>query len=114
MIQNIKQTITTKLDQARSFLVSIGQWIARKCRKHQKKIIGISVSTAVLILLAGLILGSYKFVTSVDQGVPINYTEGIIADSSVSNSGGFVGLNTYYYSVPATKFLVSFRTEGYQ
>ena len=63
------------------------------------------------MLLAGLIVGSFKWVGSTEQGVPINYTEGKIHDSTATNSGGFVGLNTFYYTVPATNFLMSFRSD---
>jgi hypothetical protein len=65
---------------------------------------------AILVLLVGLIMGSYKSVNSVSQGVPINYSQGTIVDSTVSNYGSFVGLNTYYYTVPATNFLVTFNS----
>ncbi len=66
------------------------------------------------MLLAGLIAGSYKSVNSISQGVPINYSQGTIIDSTKSNYGSFLGLNTYYYTVPATNFLVTFNTAVYQ
>lgn len=66
------------------------------------------------MLLTGLIVGSFKSVDSVSQGVPINYTSGIMIDSTVTNSGSFLGLNTYYHTVPATNFLVTFNSDIYQ
>jgi hypothetical protein len=43
------------------------------------------ISLALLFLLTGLIVGSYKWVDSVSLGAPINYTSGTIADRTVSN-----------------------------
>jgi len=62
----------------------------------------------LLSLLTGLILGSFKSVDSLSQGVPINYTEGVIKDKTTSNSGSFQGLNTYYQTLPNVNFLISF------
>jgi hypothetical protein len=64
----------------------------------------------LLFLLTGLIVGSYKSVDSLSRGAPINYTSGIIADSTVTNFGSFLGLNTYYKTLPNTNFLISFET----
>ena len=63
---------------------------------------------SLLFLLAGLIVGSYKSVDSLSQGVPINYTSGTIGANSVSNFGSFMGLNTYYKTIPNTNFLLAF------
>jgi hypothetical protein len=67
------------------------------------------ITLALLFLLAGLITGSFKWVDSVSQGAAINYTSSTIADATVSNSGSFLGLNTYYQAVPSTYFLLSFQ-----
>lgn len=114
MLQSIKDKVGDRIGSARDFFVSIGDWIAGKYRKHKKKCRGILLTLALLMLLTGLIVGSFKSVDSVSQGVPINYTSGIIIDSTVTNSGSFVGLNTYYRTVPATSFLVSFNSDTYQ
>ena len=58
-------------------------------------------------------MGSFKSVDSISQGVPINYSEGVIVDSQKSNYGAFVGLNTYFYNVPSHSYLISFNTETY-
>lgn len=112
MLQPIKDKVGDKIGSVKDFFISIGDWIAGKYRKHKKKCKGILLTLA--LLLTGLIVGSFKSVDSVSQGVPINYTSGIIIDSTVTNSGSFVGLNTYYRTVPATSFLVSFNSDTYQ
>lgn len=113
MIQSVKEKVSDKLGAAKNCFVAIGEWIAGKYRKHKKKCRGTLLTLALLMLLAGLIAGSYKSVNSVSQGVPINYSQGTIIDSTVSNYGSFVGLNTYYYTVPATSFLVTFNSATY-
>jgi hypothetical protein len=77
-------------------LDAFADWIAEKYRDNRKKCRGTLVSLALLILLGGLITGSFKWVDSVSQGAAINYTSNTIADATVSNSGSFIGLNTYY------------------
>ena len=71
------------------------------------------MTLALLILLTGLIVGSFKSVDSISQGVPINYSEGVIQDSTQSNYGSFLGLNTYYYMVPSHSYLISFNSQTY-
>jgi hypothetical protein len=56
-------------------------------------------------------VGSYKWVDSTSLGAPINYTSGTFADGTVSNYGSFLGLNTYYQTVPNTHFLLSFQND---
>lgn len=86
----------------------VGSWVGEKYRNNRKKCRGIIITLLLLILLAGLIWGSFKSVNSISQGVPINYTSGTILDQSVTNFGSFMGLNTYYKTVPNVYFLVSF------
>jgi len=92
-------------------VAAVCEWIANKYSNNRKKCRGVLITLALLALLAGLIVGSYKYVDSLSQGVPINHTSGTIQDRLVNNAGSFVGLNTYYYSVPATNFLVTFNSE---
>lgn len=77
-------------------IMSFGRWIREKFNKHRKKIIGFLIVLGSLMLLAGLITGSYKFVDSVSQGVPVNYSSGNLHDVRTANHGSFMGLNTYY------------------
>jgi hypothetical protein len=95
----------------KDFFVTIGEWISNKYRNNRKKCRGILIALATLSLLAGLIVGSYKSVNSISQGVPINYSSGTIIDSTKANYGSFVGLNTYYYTVPANNFLITFNSD---
>lgn len=104
------QAIRNKLLSFKNWLISVRDWIANKYHNNRKKCRGVIITLALLILLTGLIVGSFKSVDSLSQGVPINYTSGTIIDFSVSNAGGFVGLNTYYYSIPATNYLVTFNS----
>jgi len=53
-------------------------------------------------------MGSFKSVDSLSQGVPINYTDGQIKDQTAANFGSFMGLNTYYHSIPNVNFIVEF------
>lgn len=74
MIQSIKDKVTDTFGAVKDFIVAIAEWIAGKYRKHKKKCRGILLTLAILMLLTGLIVGSFKSVDSVSQGVPINYT----------------------------------------
>lgn len=96
--------------KVKDFFVTIGEWISNKYRNNRKKCRGILIALALLFLLAGLIVGSYKSVNAISQGVPINYSSGIIIDSTKTNYGSYLGLNTYYYTVPATNFLITFNS----
>ena len=107
------QAIKSKLRSVKSFFVSIFEWIKGRYDRHKKKCRGILLTLAILTLLTGLIMGSFKSVSSVNQGVPINYSEGVIVDNQQSNYGAFIGLNTYFYSVPSHSFLISFNSETY-
>ena len=104
------QAIKNKFAGIREGIGKIMQWISNKYENNKKKCRGVLITLALLALLAGLIVGSYKSVDSLSQGVPINYTAGTILDSLVQNSGSFLGLNTYYYTVPNTNFLLTFNT----
>lgn len=111
LMQAIKDKLTTLKNGIVSIFTPPIEWIQRKYRNNKKKCIGTLLSLAILTLLTGLIVGSFKSVNSVNQGVPINYSEGTIKDYSQSNYGSFLGLNTYYYTVPATSYLVSFNSQ---
>ena len=102
------QAIKNKLIALKNFFISIFDWIRDKYRLHKKKCRGIFLTLALLILFTGLIMGSFKSVSSIHQGVPINYSEGVIKDSTQSNFGSFVGLNTYYYVIPSHSYLLTF------
>ena len=104
------QAIKNKLNSFKDQLHSIANWVSNKYHNNRKKCRGTLITLALLLLLTGLIVGSFKSVDSLSQGVPINYTSGTIIDSYVSNAGSFLGLNTYYYSVPATNYLVTFNS----
>lgn len=97
-----------KLAKVTNVFSRVGQWFADKYRKNRKKCRGTIITLALLFLLAGLITGSYKSVDSLSRGTPINYTSGQLQDSTVANEGGFLGLNTYYQTIPATNFMISF------
>ena len=112
-MQTIKNKLTVIKDGIASIFSKATGWIQRKYRNNKKKCIGTLLTLAILTLLTGLIVGSFKSVSSVEQGVPINYSEGTIKDYSQSNYGSFLGLNTYYYTVPATSYLVSFNSQLY-
>lgn len=86
----------------------VGNWIAEKYRNNKKKCRGTLLAVSLFILLAGLIVGSYKYVDSLSQGAPINYTSGTILDIYKANAGSFLGLNTYYKTVPKVNFLISY------
>lgn len=86
----------------------VGNWIAEKYRNNKKKCRGTILALSLLFLLAGLIVGSYKYVDSLSQGAPINYTSGTILDIVKANAGSFLGLNTYYKTVPKVNFLISY------
>lgn len=101
----------------KSALASVGErvgkitgWIYGKYDNNRKKCKGVLITLAVLSFLTGLIVGSFKSVDSLNQGVPINHTSGTIIDAVVTNSGSFLGLNSYYYTLPATNFLLTFNT----
>lgn len=103
------QAIKDGLAKVKGKVQDWGGWVADKYRGNRKACKGTLISLALLFLLTGLIVGSYKWVDSVSLGAPINYTSGTIADRTVSNSGSFLGLNTYYQTVPSTHFLISFQ-----
>jgi hypothetical protein len=62
----------------------------------------------LLALSAGLIISSFKAVDSLSQGVPINYTEGLIKDETIYNAGKFLGLSTSFKTIPNIFFLITF------
>lgn len=105
------QAIKNALSTIRDKLQSIANWISNKYQNNRKKCRATFIILALLFLLTGLILGSFKSVDSLSQGVPINYTSGTVIDSSITNAGGFVGLNTYYYTIPATNYLITFNSK---
>ena len=82
-----------------------------KYQNNIKKCRGTFLTLALLTLLTGLIMGSYKWVDSISQGVAINYTDGTIGSATVANQGSFAGLNSYYYTLPNHYFLISFNNE---
>jgi len=104
------QAIKNKLKSFQDWLQSIANWISNKYSNNRKKCRATLITLALLFLLTGLIVGSFKSVDSLSQGVPINYTSGTIIDSYATNAGSFLGLNTYYYTVPATNYLVTFNS----
>jgi hypothetical protein len=75
------QAIKDKLSSLKDAVGSIFNVIYRKYHSHRKKCRGIFIGLALLFILAGLILGSYQSVDSLSQGVPINYSEGVIKDA---------------------------------
>ena len=89
-----------------------GRWIKDKHRRHTKKCNTIFLSLALLALLAGLIVGSYKSVSSTGQGVAINYTSGTLEGDRIWNEGFFLGLNTYYHTIPNTYFTLAFDNDA--
>lgn len=89
-------------------LSQAGSWMKSKYKNNRKKCRGTFITLAFLFLLAGLITGSFKSVDSLSRGTPINYTSGQLQDKTVANEGGFIGLNTYYQTIPATNFMISF------
>ena len=98
-------------DKVQDKIEDVYGWVSGKYRAHRKKCLAFWIIFAALCLLAGLIVGSYKSVSSVDQGAPINYTSGTILDQTVTNFGSFLGLNTYYKTIPSTNMLFSFNTK---
>ena len=82
LMQAIKNKLTTLKNGIVSIFTPPIEWIQRKYRNNKKKCIGTLLSLAILTLLTGLIVGSFKSVNSVNQGVPINYSEGTIKDYS--------------------------------
>lgn len=73
-MQTIKNKLVAIKDSIASLFGSIFGWIGRKFSRNKKKCIGTLLTLAILMLLTGLIVGSYKSVNSVNQGVPINYS----------------------------------------
>lgn len=102
------QAIKQKLTAIKEAFEKVGNWIAEKYRNNKKKCRGTLLAVSLLILLAGLIAGSFKYVDSLSQGAPINYTSGTILDIYKANDGSFLGLNTYYKTVPKVNFLISY------
>ncbi len=103
------QALKDGLAKVKVKLDAFGEWLRDKYRNNRKKCRGGLISLALLMLLTGLIMGSFKWVDSVSQGAAINYTSNTIVDGTVSNSGSFLGLNSYYQTVPTTFFLLSFQ-----
>lgn len=93
-------------------LMQCGRWVRDKYRRHTKKCNVFFLTLALLVLLAGLIAGSYKSVGSTRQGVAINYTSGSLEEDRIANDGFFLGLNTYYHSLPNTYFTVAFDSDA--
>lgn len=102
------QAIKDSLAKVKGKLQDFGRWVSDKYRNNRKKCRGTILGLALLILLTGLIVGSFKSVDSLSQGASINYTSNTINNDNVFNTGSFLGLNTYYQTLPATNFLVSF------
>ena len=79
------QAIKNKFIAIKDLFVDIFNWIRNKYRNNLKKCRGVLLTLAILTLLTGLIMGSFKSVDSISQGVPINYSEGVIKDSTKAN-----------------------------
>lgn len=108
------QAASERLTKIKNTIADIAYWIREKYRNNRKKCRGTLLILALFILLTGLIMGSYKSVDSLSQGAPINYTSGTIIDSTIANSGGFLGLNTYYKTIPKINMLFSFDSSANQ
>lgn len=104
----IMQAIKDYLSKLKNKLVEFGEWIREKYRNNRKKCRGTLLTLALLTLLAGLIAGSFKSVDSLSQGAAINYTSNTILSGTIFNFGSFLGLNSFYQTIPATNFLISF------
>lgn len=102
------EAIKQKLTAIKEAFEKVGNWFVEKYRNNKKKCRGTLLTLSLLVLLAGLIAGSYKSVDSLSQGSPINYTSGTILDTVKANAGSFLGLNTYYKTVPKVNFLISY------
>ena len=108
------EAIKKYTNKVKEGVVSVYESIRERYRRHRKKCRAFWIILGLITLLTGLIMGSFKWVGSLDQGVPINYTSGTILDKVTTNFGSFIGLNTYYKTIPNTNFLLSFNSKPTQ
>ena len=83
------------------------RFIWRSVKRFWKSILIAILAISLLILIACLLIYSFKGVNILDQSALINYSESRLHDGSYTNEVVFTGLASGFISVPKTKFLTT-------